>query len=440
MAPNKHIFCNAPWYELHIYWDGSLGFCCQESHKLYLEPDANKYNLKSMTIQQWFDSEPMRQARLSMLSDQKNSFCSRCYHEEQVHQTSRRHRSNQKSVIFTKNNFEESFQQSPHYDIFEQSSVDGRFDQMPMDIHIDLGNYCNLTCKMCNARASSSVAHQQVKWGMTESSKYVGTDWTRDQAVWERTLDEIVSIKKLKNIHFMGGETLITKRFEDFVDRFIKENRYDVGFSFVTNGTTFNESLLNKLKKFRRVGIEISVESATEHNSYQRQGTDNTLVFSNIHKYIKYCNGTNITATIRPAISSLTIGYYYTLLEFCLQQHLTVKSLICETPAYYNPVILPDSVKELYLQKYYNFKEKYYHTDAVDTTEDFNESDPNECVRSVGQQIDQCINLLKTPAPPDQQKLLSEMVYWCKKWDSVHGYNARALYPEFSAVLDQYGY
>ena len=32
---DKNIFCNSPWYELHIYWDGSLGFCCQEAHKLY---------------------------------------------------------------------------------------------------------------------------------------------------------------------------------------------------------------------------------------------------------------------------------------------------------------------------------------------------------------------------------------------------------------------
>jgi MoaA/NifB/PqqE/SkfB family radical SAM enzyme len=439
VTPNKNIFCNAPWYELQIYWDGSLGFCCQESHKLYSDSDSNKYNLKSMTIQQWFDSEPMRQARLSMLGEQKNSFCSRCYYEEKVNNSSRRHRANQKSVIFTKNNFDESFQQSPHFKTFKQSTVNGRHDHMPVDLHIDLGNYCNLTCKMCNAQASSSIAHQHVKWGITESAKYVGTDWTRNDEVWQRTLEEIVAIPKLKNIHFMGGETLITKRFEDFVDYFINSNRYDVGFSFVTNGTTFNQSLLNKLKKFQRVGIEISIETATEHNSYQRQGTDNAVVFENIHKYLEHCNGTNITLTIRPAITSLSIGYYHTLLEFCLHKKLLVKSLICTEPAYYNPTILPDKIKSMYLQKYREFKEKYLnHCD--NTSEDFNESDPNEFVRIIEQQVDQCINLLQTPAPVNQHKLLSDMVTWCKKWDSVNGYNARDLYPEFSNMLDQYGY
>ena len=101
-----------------------------------------------MTIRQWFDSEPMRQARMSMLGSRPNSFCSRCYSEEKINVSSRRHRSNQKSVIFTKNNFEESFEQSPGFDKFKKSADDfGALSDMPVDIHIDLGNYCNQTCK-----------------------------------------------------------------------------------------------------------------------------------------------------------------------------------------------------------------------------------------------------------------------------------------------------
>ena len=438
MTPDQNIFCNAPWYELQIYWDGSLGFCCRESHKLY--SDADKYNLKSMTIQQWVDSEPMRQARLSMLDHQKKSFCSRCYYEEQVNQSSKRHRSNQKSVIFVKNNFEESFEQSPHYNIFNHSKNNkGHTANMPVDLHIDLGNYCNLACKMCTAQASSSIAAQHVKWGISDSKKYIGTDWTRDNTVWQRTLEEIVSIPNLKNIHFMGGETLITKRFEDFIDCFTAAERFDVGFSFVSNGTTFNESLLNKLKKFRRVGIEVSVETATAHNSYQRQGTDNKLVFQNIQRYLEYCNNTSITVTIRPAITSLTIGYYVTLLEFCLEKKLLIKSSICTTPGYYNPSILPDNIKKIYLKKYQDFAKQHFDNLAI-VNEDFNESDPNEYVKSIFQQVNQCINLLSAPAPETQQQLLAEMIAWCKKWDSVYGYDARALYPEFSSMLDQYEY
>ena len=85
---DKNIFCNAPWYELQIYWDGSLGFCCQEDHKLYPEDLSSHYNVSRMSIAEWFDSEPMRQARLGMLGSTPNSICSRCYHEQEFNGTS----------------------------------------------------------------------------------------------------------------------------------------------------------------------------------------------------------------------------------------------------------------------------------------------------------------------------------------------------------------
>jgi sulfatase maturation enzyme AslB (radical SAM superfamily) len=313
---NQKIFCNTPWYELQIYWDGSLGTCCQEDHKLY--PDSEtQYNIATMSITEWFNSEPARKFRLAVAGRTPVSACRRCYTEETYSGTSRRHRSNQKSVIFTRTAFDESYQQSPGYDRFEHSLANEGFDPgMPIDLHIDLGNYCNLTCKMCNARASSSIAAQYVKWGMTEAKQYIGSDWTRNEAVWQRTLAELAGIKKLHNVHFMGGETLITRRFEDFVDYMIEHDRTDLHFSFVTNGTTFNQSLLDKLKKFQRVGIEVSIESLMSHNEYQRQGTDTQLVLSNLERYLEQCNGSSVTLTARPAISALTIGTYWTLLEY----------------------------------------------------------------------------------------------------------------------------
>jgi MoaA/NifB/PqqE/SkfB family radical SAM enzyme len=285
--PNQRIFCNVPWYGLQIYWDGSLGFCCQEAHKSYPEHQSEYYNVKNISIKDWHNSDVMKLARLNMFEDKKNTVCTRCYQEEELSTSSKRPRENQKSVIFTKSNFDESYQQSPHWEMFEHSRVNnGDFEGMPVDLHIDLGNYCNLTCKMCRPEASSSIASQYVKWGIQDAKKYIGTDWTRDNVVWNRVLDELASIPKLKNIHFMGGETLITKRFEDFVDFMIARKRFDLNFSFVTNATSFNQSLLDKLKKFQRVGIEISIETTTEHNEYQRQGTDTQQALLIIDRYL----------------------------------------------------------------------------------------------------------------------------------------------------------
>lgn len=437
---NKDIFCNAPWYELQIYWDGSLGFCCQEAHKLYPEDLSSHYNVSRMSIAEWVDSEPMRAARMSMMGTTPNSICSRCYHEQEYGGTSRRHKCNQKSVIFTKTAFDESYNQSPGYKKFELSRVNhGAYSGMPIDLHIDLGNYCNLACKMCRPQASSTIAVQEVKWGNIDAKQYVGTDWTRDELVWSRVLDELATITNLNNIHFMGGETLITRRFEEFIDFMIERGRTDLNFSFVTNGTSFNKSLLDKLKKFNRIGIEVSIETVTGHNSYQRQGTDTVLVLNNIDQYLEYCNGTNITLTARPAISALTIGQYHTLLRYCLEKKIMVKSLWVTKPEFLNAQILPNSIRQQYIADYKKLISDY-ELSSINYQVDYNESDPNQLSRMIANQADQCINILSSPQLPNSEQLLKKMVVWCQRWDKLYGYNARELYPELLEILDRYEY
>ena len=422
---DKNIFCNTPWYELHIYWDGSLGICCQEDHKLYSQ---GNYNIATMSIAEWFNSDPVKQFRQQVLADSAVSACRRCYVEEQSGGMSRRHRSNQKSAIFQQA-FADSFAQSP---IQKHITISGTTDTQPIDIHIDLGNFCNLACKMCNAQASSRIASQEVKWGIGSSAQYLGTDWTRNDQTWNSFKNQLLDITKLNNIHFMGGETLLTDRFEDLVDTMIENKRFDLCFSFVTNGTVYRPELLQKLSKFCRVGIEVSVETVDEHNAYQRQGTDTELVLKHLAQYKAFANGTNITVSLRPAVSALTIGYYAELLNYALEQGFLVKSLLVNTPQYLDAVILPDEVKSQYLKSYQKF-------DAT-VCRDYNASDPGQLKNNIAQQVNMVTTILTSPRPGNADDLLRQMVTHCRRWDSVYGYDARILYPELASVWDKHGY
>ena len=427
---NQKVFCNVPWYEAHIYWDGSLGICCQESHKLY---NDRSYNIATTTIAEWFNSDPVKHFRQGVLGDRPVSACSRCYQEESVGGNSRRFKSNQKSVIF-RQAFADSFEQSPGRRHFDLSGITSTH---PIDIHIDLGNYCNLACKMCTPQASSTIASQQVKWGIESSRQYLGTDWTQNNDVWNSFLQQLLDTPSLNNIHFMGGETLLTKRFEDFVDHMIAHNRLDLCFSFVTNGTVFRSELLAKLKLFRRVGIEVSIETVDSHNSYQRQGTDTDQVMANLDSYLDQCNGSNITLTLRPAVSALTIGYFPGLLKYCLDRNLLVKSLLVTKPNFLSAVILPKSVKGQYLESYQQLLDRLPDTQIHI---DYNASDPHNTTMIVKEQVHMCMNILSQPEPDDVDELRRLMVHHCRKWDQVYGYDARALYPELTEVWNQHGY
>jgi len=440
-VPNKDVFCNSPWYELHIFWDGSFGYCCaQTPHRPYPEHFSSLYNIKTMSISEWQNSKPMKLARLSMHTDTKNELCNACWYQEEFGKTSRRHKSNSKSVLF-KQAFDESFAQSPNYDVFNYSIAnEGLTKQLPVDLHIDLGNYCNLTCKFCCPEASSKISRQYSKWGLLDNQS-VAIDWTKDEDVWSGFLEQVISIPEIRNIHFMGGETLITPRFEDFIDELIKHNRCDIRISFVTNGTSYNSALMTKLSKFIRVGIEISIETLTKHNEYIRQGTKNSVVIGNINKYIKLSTlNRSINVVIRPAVSLLSIGYYHTLLKFCLDNKLVVKSNNVIREVGWNSTkcldvcILPTDIKNKYKAHYENL---INDIDVDVLIDDFNESDPHNYKNIIKDECIKCISMLEGKSNPE---LYPDMIELLSKWDKLYCLNAIDLYPEMRDLLIAHGY
>ena len=434
---NQQIFCNTPWYELHIYWDGSLGLCCQETNKLY-HTNQTQYNIATMSIMDWFNSQPTKDFRKTILGDQRTDICRLCYVDEDNGNNSRRLKSNQKSVIFTRTAFDASWQQSPGHKHF-QHSIDnqGATISYPVDIHIDPGNYCNLACKMCSSKASSTIAGQEVKWGITDSKQYLGTDWTRNATVWENFKRQLLDIPNLVNIHVMGGETLLTDKFEDLVDFMILHNRLDLNFSFVTNGTKFDPELIAKLKKFNRVGIEISIESIHQRNDYIRQGSNIQSVLHNISQYREMCDNSSTSVTLRTAVSMLSVGDYMDLLDYAWREKLVVKSNIVLTPRFLDVQVLPDKIKKLYLLKVEQFLSKFDHVAA---TGDYNASDVHNIDMIIKEQAIQCRTALQSPAPVDADNLLQQLVQHCQRWDAVYKLNASELYPELKDIFDQYGY
>jgi len=437
----ENVFCNSPWYELHIFWDGSFGYCCaQTPHRPYSGYLTSVYNIKVMSISDWHNSTPMKSARMSMDSEIKIPECDSCWYQEKFSTTSRRHKSNIKSAIF-KQSFDISLIQSPSYNGFKYSfDNNGLTNQLPVDLHIDLGNYCNLACKFCCPEASSKIARQYSKWNILEDDNTIASDWTRDDDVWDRFIEQVISIKDLQNIHFMGGETLITPRFEDFIDKLIEYKRYEVCISFVSNGTSYNPRLMKKLSKFERVGIEVSIETLTKHNEYIRQGTKNEVVIGNIEKYIELSLKSSIDITVRPAVSLLSIGYYYTLLQFCLDNKLLLKSnnVIREvgwkSSKCMDVRVLPREVKVEYKK---NYTELLRNIDDEHLIDDFNESDSHNYKTVIKNECVKCISLLEEEY---EHNLYPDLVELLEKWDKVYDFNANDLYPELREMLSKNNY
>lgn len=441
MKVNPKVFCNSPWYELHIYWNGDLGFCCQmDPHPYESKPD-NPYNVSKMTIKEFYNSQPVKDARMRMFADERwYPNCESCWNVEDHGRVSRRHHAIQKSVIFNKN-FQDSFEQSPGYKHFKHSYENqGDSDKLPIDLHIDLGNYCNLACKHCWSGASSKIAAQQKIWGIEDSTRVIadpgklGWDWTADDELWTKVLTEISKLP-VNNIHFMGGETVIQKRFEDFLDFMIDAGRFDLNFSFVSNGTKFNPRIVEKLKKFQRVGIEISIETITETNRYMRQGTDTEEVMRNINLYLEHLDE-RLDVTVRPALNILTIRDFHTLLRYSLEKNLLVKGNLIYKPRMLAIANLPKSIRQQYRQPYIELLNELDNTELLD----MNYSDRHNYLPIITNFVKLAIKTLDAETNQDAEEQLEKLVDHMKRWDEVYKYDARSLYPEWKEILDRYGY
>jgi len=429
--PNKDIFCAVPWHNSHLYWDGTYGACCSEK----IRPQGSEKNLSDTTLQEWYNSKSMRDFRLRILGNDKLPECNGCYTEEKHGHESRRIRENFKVAIFTKQAFDKSFQQSPWYEKFEKSSQTGTVDRLPIDLHLDFGNECNLACKMCFPAASSRIAQQYTKWNIVVDKKL---NWTNSDLLYRKFLENIQSIPKLHRIHIMGGEPLINKRFHTFVDWLIDNNYQDLSLSFVSNGTSVSSELIEKLKFFKSVDIEISLESIYSNNHYIRQGSETKQVLDNLDFLSKHrTNSLNIVLRSVPQL--LNVNNYYEYILFAYKHKLSIQSIPLIDPEYLAVKVLPIDIRRLLITKYLEVKDQILNQapkiETISTGRDISRLE-----YQLGQECDTVIALLNQPEPENVDKLRQDLIFWLMRWDRVFKLNALEFYPEYETFLKEYGY
>lgn len=429
---NQKIFCNVPWTNTHIYWDGSFGMCCSERMPPHQEP--TKYNLKNMTVAQWHATDIMEKARAQIKGNQALPQCVDCYHEEAVGYESRRIKENFKSVIFTEQAFERSYQQSPMYDIFENPIG----IRQPVDWHVDLGNECNLTCRMCRPSASSKISSLYTKWQLIDVS--ANRNWTLDPQSWQNFTNSVLATTNLNRIHFMGGEPMLNKRFPELLDFLIDNNKTNLSISFVTNGTLFDQTIIDRLKQFRSCDIEVSIESIEPNNNYLRTGTDTTIVISNILKLVKQQSDT-FHVVLRSAPQLLSINNYYKLIAWAWEQQLPLQGVPVNSPGYLQISVLPSSLRQQFIKHYESVR------DSIDLNQFTGLATGLATGRNVGtlnmtlrRECDAMINLLRVPEPSNIKELQTKLATWLQRWDNEYELNAYDYYPEYREFLDAIQY
>jgi len=200
-------FCSSPWFHLRIDTVGNY-LPCRWGSKI---SDNTKHNIANTSMVEYMQTDIMNSMRQELLNGDSPSACSFCQYEQSLDKVSGRQRQLLKSGIVD-SRFDKTFCSSPHWNYFQYSyDNQGQTKEHPVDLQIDLGNTCNSSCIMCDPKFSSRVAKDQTQLHKVNpilfKSPAVIKNWTHDQKLVDKFVNELSELSSIKYVYFIGGES-----------------------------------------------------------------------------------------------------------------------------------------------------------------------------------------------------------------------------------------
>jgi MoaA/NifB/PqqE/SkfB family radical SAM enzyme len=234
------------------------GLCCASVQRYHDSPK-----------QVWHNK--LKQARNQLINNEKIKDCITCYATEE------------KEI--------ESFRQ-----IYNQQFSNFNQQELPQHLDLDLSNFCNLKCIMCDSSRSSTWA------------KEVGhyTDTKGVTSITDHDLEEICELShNLKYLTLQGGEPSIMPQYETYFNYLKNHNLLqNINLNVVTNLTNLQQRFYSYFPLFKSVNISVSIDAFGSANNFIRYPSNFDLLTKNIKTLREY---NNLNVTINTAIQILSM-------------------------------------------------------------------------------------------------------------------------------------
>jgi radical SAM protein with 4Fe4S-binding SPASM domain len=329
-------FCYMPWHAITLSANGDIKPCCQFSNKGRLP------NTEHDTIMENFNSERMQDLRKDFLKGIQPSACNSCWEREDLVGQSRRLWFNKK---FMKS--DAAFINGETPDTYNVPNP--KFYQAD----INLSNVCNLKCRMCGSWASNSWFEEEIALAKIDK-RYEKNERAvpLQQYGLEDLRNMLPHLKDVKRIDFKGGEPMMAKHHNQFLQWLIDEDMTNIELFYTTNGTVQNPKILNLLKQFKRVSICFSIEGTGELYRYIRGGKYELEDFEyTLSEYDKLPNVQimfNVTLQNYNIFNLPDLHFFLHEMEDKYERVSANSSFttICNKPAYLSPLNLPDELRD----------------------------------------------------------------------------------------------
>lgn len=346
----SNTLCKFAWSAATSTMIDTFRPCCRfpfDDNSQY--PTTDEIIFKGQTA---FDNNFLVQLRKDMLEGKTRNECRKCYIEERSNIISMRQKGNER---------------------FTASMKDYNFEKLEF-LEISMDNLCNLECRMCNSRFSTKLKNRDKLLFENGLEEYFSNQ------VKFKTLEimDALDLANLKMIKMLGGEPLISPNLLLFLNKIPHPENVDL--LIITNSTTIPPNdVIDKLKTFKSVRFDFSIDGIFQYNDYQRVGSNFETLISNSLFLAQHFKQEH---TIHAVFSSLNIFGLNASIEW-FEKHMPFSLTVdIVSNNILSPFISPESYKEEILKSLKDSNsQKKYVTNLFNTIHKHNENKWNDFIK-----------------------------------------------------------
>jgi sulfatase maturation enzyme AslB (radical SAM superfamily) len=224
----------------------------------------------------------------------------------------------------------------------------------PRILEVFLNNTCNLSCTYCNAKNSSQIENENVKFGDFSKNGIAIQPYRPDRDMTSAYTEKFFDWMKqhsqtLRRLHLLGGEPLYQKEFYRCVEFFQQHPNKELEFNVVTNLMIDSDRLLQLVEQWKhmivsrqlkRFDVTVSLDCWGPEQEYARHG----LTLERMEKNIEILlNNPWIYLNINSTLSPLTIRKFSNLVSKIVEwkkvRKINHHFQTVFSPGYHNPDI-----------------------------------------------------------------------------------------------------
>lgn len=322
--------CPAVWDHLCINTNGKNRLCCNS----YTRP--NDSFLKNFE-EHWV--EYRNNIKKDMLEGKRPSECNSCWNKEDL------------GIKSLRQYMIKRYEDRGLWEDFKKNIQNNK--KYPVELDLKLGNFCNLSCRMCSSYSSSKYQTEFKKiyqdtgidYGIDQHEKdYKQNSWYDTEEFYNFFVDVVEN--GLTEIKFTGGEPMIIPNVKKVIDYICKNDKAkNIYLSIITNATKVDQEWIKKFLQFIHTNINVSIDGVGETYEYIRYPVVWEKIYNNL-KLLSTNQQWKLQCTITFTLQNYNILQSYKMIELSRQLNFNLNAIPLDTPSYLDVRNAPESLKE----------------------------------------------------------------------------------------------